>query len=137
MISEFTSPEWEGISSKVIDVETERLKWALRNGLNHEVDLESLNASTGLPLLFYYAFDLEPEGPISFPVDQTGSECNYQFFAGRNDVTYFVEVSNDLEIWTTDGIQLSELDIYGMRMASVNLNQGRCFVRFRFELSDS
>jgi hypothetical protein len=58
-----------------------------------------------------------------------GSSLSLSFHAAAPGITYTVETSTDLQNWTTDGVNWSELAEDGHRTASVERNGPRRFLR--------
>ena len=128
----FTEPNWGGLPTQSIQQPSAATFWLIDQNLHHESELVNDPLNTGLPLLAYYALDL-PLGQYRSPEPIVISDqAAYVFFGGREDVTYFVEISKDLVNWTSDGVVMTDPDVEGYRTASLNLIDGRCFVRFRF-----
>ncbi|MDA7678611.1 hypothetical protein N8577_05100, partial [Akkermansiaceae bacterium] len=59
-----------------------------------------------------------------------------RFFAGRPDVDYKVEVSDDLSEWEETGVLVSEADASGVKTARVTGGASKSFLRLVFSLAD-
>ena len=127
----FTSPTWAGLPTVNLGPRSGSGFWLIDNHLTHDTDLESAPFQSEIPLLVNYALDQRPDNNVLPQLNLSESEITVSFFGARDDISYFVELSKDLSDWTTTGVTLSEPDGNGMRTASLNLQDGRCFVRFR------
>jgi hypothetical protein len=130
--SGFTTPTWIGLPSVNLGVSNESLDWRIDNQLPHTMDLETDPRNSGTPLLANYALNQRPGNYQAPQAGITGSQITYAFYGGRTDTTYIVEISKDLNAWTSNGVILTEPNGEAYRTASLNLIDGHCFVRFRF-----
>ena len=128
----FTTPTWEGFPAMEIDAAADpAAKWLVGYGFPPDADLGGDPVGDGVSLLMAYALDLDPgvnlrsrlPGPVV-----TADSVEMSFYGASPGVTYAVEMSKDLQAWTTAGVDLSAPDAAGMRTASIALG-GRCFLR--------
>ena len=128
----FDSESWGGWPNVIIDVEEDPARWLTENGFppvsSEMFDSESPSRS---PLIFY-ALGLEFGSSVSLVPSIADGTIEYPFWGDRSEVTYVAEISKDLVNWVTDGVTISEPNSEGIRIASINLNDSYCFVRFRF-----
>ena len=127
----FPPPTWGGLPVLSIN-DSGRVRWLIANGERFDTPLDFVDPVSERPLLFFYARNAEIGEAISLVPFIENEVLSYGFFAGREDVEYSVEISKDMFSWTTDGVVISDADPEGMRTASFDLDDGRCFVRFRF-----
>ncbi len=130
--SGFTTPSWMGSQSTQLSLLAPIETWLIQNHLAHDTAVDTPSERTGVPFLISYASSIgagDYVHPIPMPSENA---VDYIFSGAREDITYLVELSKDLSTWTSTGVIISEPDSEGMRTASLNLNDGRCFVRFRF-----
>jgi hypothetical protein len=145
----FTTPTWvpvntPGGSDSYATQPLERVLtnsevWLLGHGLPMNTDLNLDPNGDGVNHLMAYALALDPNaGFISNPLEPTldSDVLGITFFAGRDDVAYTPQTSNDLDNWTTDGLTLSELDSEGRRTASVSRSQPRRYLRLLLALDE-
>jgi hypothetical protein len=59
-----------------------------------------------------------------------------RFFAGRSDVNYKVEVSEDLSEWEEAGVLVSEADASEVKTARVTAGESKRFLRLTFSLRE-
>ncbi len=128
----FTSPTWAGLPVVNLGQFQSAQAWLVENGLPHDTDLESIPENSHVPLLVSYSLAQEPGTPHGPDVAIEGNQLSYHFFGGREDVSYQVEISKDLAEWSNQGVIITEPDPEGLRTATLDLENGRCFVRFRF-----
>ncbi|MEI6605818.1 MAG: leucine-rich repeat domain-containing protein [Verrucomicrobiota bacterium] len=128
----FTSPTWNGYSAINRGYPPSIATWLVTNGLPDNADLLDDPNHDGVNHLMAYALNLDPtKNPSSsmpLPVLTTG-QLSLTFYAGRNDVTYAVQSSNDLQSWSTAGVTISALDANSNRSATVPLTGGSHFLR--------
>ena len=130
----FTSPEWRGFPTVMIDEATyPAASWLLRHDLPHDTDLH--NAAS---LLMAYAFDFDPNGHMTpgLPeplIDPVTGTLRLTFYAASSGITYAVETSTDLQNWASDGVALSELGEDGLRTALINRDGPDRFMRLVVE----
>jgi hypothetical protein len=145
----FTTPTWvpvntpggsESYATQPLErVLTNSEVWLLGHGLPMNTDLNLDPNGDGVNHLMAYALALDPNaGFISNPLEPTldSDVLGITFFAGRDDVVYTPQTSNDLDNWTTDGLTLSELDSEVRRTASVSRSQPRRFLRLLLALDE-
>jgi hypothetical protein len=129
----FTSPTWNGYPSVMLDaVPSASETWLLGHGYPLDTDLHQDLNGDGVSLLMAYALDLDPNlnlrSSLPQPVLDTGT-LSISFYAASGGITYTVESSIALGIWTTEGVTVSPLDIDGRSTASVGLDSPSKFLR--------
>jgi hypothetical protein len=128
----FTSPMWLGYPAVNMGAASPTAIWLLAKGLPHDADLQDDPNHDGVNLLMAYALNLDPNqnlsGSMPNPVCAAG-QMRLTFHAGSADVTYTVESSTDLKVWSTDGVTLSAMDAGNCRTASVNMDASTRFMR--------
>lgn len=129
----FFSPIWEGYPAQPI---TEPI-WVWLNYYEYPInsDMSQDPNEDGVPLLTAYALGLDPRLDLSgsLPMPEIGSgTIDLSFYAGAGGVEYIVETSEDLVIWTPDGVSLSVPDAENIRTASVDSDAPCRFLRLRF-----
>ena len=107
--------------------------WLIQNHYAHDTSVDTPSDKTGVPLLISYASNNTPDEYAPMVPSLADNNLVFPFYDGRDDVIYTLEISKDLTEWTSSGVTLSEPDDDGVRFASFNLSNGRCFVRLRFE----
>ena len=108
--------------------------WLLANGLPADTNLLSDPNGNGVSLLMAYAFNLNPAHNLSGSMPRpvvTADRMSFTFYAGNADVTYLVETSTDLSVWSTAGITLSSADANGLRTATFLMAGPTRFMRLR------
>ena len=105
--------------------------WLTQYGFPSVFDLAADPNGDGVSLLMAYALNLNPNhnlaGSMPAPVI-FGNKMNLTYYAVRPGVTYKVESSNDLQIWTTQNVMLSALS-GNFRTASISLSGPDRFMR--------
>lgn len=135
-VTGFTTPSWGGLPTVSLGQETDAVSWLIKNNLTHDTDLGQDPFQAGLPLIVNYSLNQVPGDGLNLMVHVENNTTYYSFFGGREEIAYIAEISKDLITWTTTGVSLSEPDSDGIRTASFDLEEGRCFVRFRFQRVD-
>lgn len=128
----FSSPEWRSYPAINMGGVSAWPPWLLANGLPLDSDALADANGDGVPLLLSYALDLDPRmqaGDQMPEAEITGEQMRMVFFAGREELTYAVETSLDLENWSIDGVSLSDPDADGRRTASVPIGAPQRFLR--------
>lgn len=77
----------------------------------------------GIPLLLEYALALSPASadPAGLPsIERNGNLLEFHYLHARQDITYVVEGSTDLDDWSSDGISTNQAT--PQRVATVPLN---------------
>ena len=130
----FTVPTWNGYASLNLGDSSPIFTWLHANGLAYSADLSSTPNHDGVPILMDYALNLTPtltqSGNLPKPVI-SGNQMSLTYYAGKTDVQYRVEISSDLQSWTTSGITLSAPDINGLRTAAATLSTPRLFMHLK------
>ena len=120
--SGFTTPAWKGYQAINMGASSKVAAWLVTNGFAYNADVNSDPNGSGMSLLMAYALALDPKQNLSLWVPKSvivGNQLRLTFYAGNPDVTYKVESSTDLRIWSTDGVTLSVPDANKLRIASV------------------
>lgn len=128
----FTSPMWMGYPAINMGAVSTWSPWLVAYGFPFDLDLLTDANGDGVPLLMAYALALDPRRQLgsSMPRAQIiGQQMRMRFLAGRQDLTYVVEASADLQQWTSDGVSLSAPDADGYRTASLPLDSPQRFMR--------
>ncbi len=131
----FTSPTWNGYPTIMLDEVTHpAAPWLVSHGLPHDTNLHQDLNGDGVSLLMAYALNLDPKENLKgrMPEPMVGAtSLGLSFHAVAPGISYLVETSTDLQSWTTDGVNWSELAEDGHRTASVERNGPRRFLRLR------
>ncbi|MCX6880887.1 MAG: hypothetical protein NTW21_44870 [Verrucomicrobia bacterium] len=128
----FTTPTWHGYPAVNMGAATPVVRWLLANGFAYDADLRSDPNNDGVNLLTAYALDLDPNLNLSGSLPKpllAGNQLSLTFHAGRDDVTYAVETSTDLQTWSTAEVTLTTPDGNKFRTASVSAASPRRFLR--------
>ena len=106
--------------------------WLLSKGLPVNTNINSDANGDGVKLLMAWALNLNPYdnlcGNIPKPVI-VGNQMNLTFYAGATGITYTVETSCDLNIWSSAGVTLSAPDPNQMRTASASISGSCLYMR--------
>jgi hypothetical protein len=106
--------------------------WLVSYGFAFNANLLSDPNSDGVNLLMAYALNLDPNlnlaGSLPQPV-LTANQMSLTFYAGSAGVTYSVEVSSDLQTWTTAGVTTSPPDANHFSTATIPRTGNRGFMR--------
>jgi hypothetical protein len=130
--SGFTTPTWLGYQSVNMGAYSAVAPWLLSKGLAYNATLSSDSNSDGVNLLLAYAFNLDPRQMLSksMPVPViSGNIMSISFQAGVEGVSYSVQRSNNLQNWTTAGVNLSIPDTTGVRTATVEMSEPNTMLR--------
>lgn len=129
----FTAPTWRGLPAQELELAPSASQaWLLGHGFPIGTDLQQDVDGDGVTLLMSYALNLDPnEAPLrELPTAVLGSSAlSISFFAGREELTYTVQSSADLQTWTPEGVSVSEVGPGGRRTASIGLGRGSQFLR--------
>ena len=130
----FTTPTWDGYPAVAVTGGSNFQTWLVAKGYAASTDpLTPAAHLGGTGLLMVYALNLDPNQ--SYPASPlpvavvAGGLLSYTYYAACPDITYQVEFSPDLAVWSNTGVTLSALDSHNMRTASVPLASGMKFVR--------
>ena len=130
----FTSPTWNGYPSIDMGAYSSKPIWLISNNLPYNADLSTTPNHDGVPLLMDYALNLSPNQNQSANIPQpvvSGSQMSMTYYAGSAGVTYSVEVSSDLQTWTTSGVSTSAPDINNFCTATIPLSSNKQFMRLK------
>ncbi|MEZ5327700.1 MAG: leucine-rich repeat domain-containing protein [Verrucomicrobiales bacterium] len=130
--SGFTFPLWRGYPTTVIDEQSHpAAHWLLSHGYDFDTDLDTPFGNSGVSVRFGYALNLDPDAILqSMPSPVLWADMlAMNFYAGRPEIHYVVQYSEDLETWSSDGVSLSEIGDDGFRTASVDRNSAPRFMR--------
>jgi hypothetical protein len=128
----FNVTPWSNYTQIVMGDPTPITDWLLSQGLTFDSDLQSDANSDGVNLLMAYALNLDPDQNQSGNLPQPvfgASQMSLTFYAGNADVTYAVEVSEDMTNWSTEGVALSDPDANQMRTATVGVTGTSRYMR--------
>lgn len=106
--------------------------WLLENAFPFDTNVTTDMNGDGVSLLMAYALNLNPRSNLgsSMPLPGFDRESHtITFYAASAGITYRVETSGDLGVWTTDGLSISPLDSNGFRAASVPSTAPGGFIR--------
>lgn len=106
--------------------------WLVSHGLPYDTDLNQDLNGDGVSLLMAYALGLDPKANLTQHLPApvlTGDSLTLNFRAAAPGITYSVQTSTDLQTWSADGVDLSDLDPTNHRTASVPLDAPRRFLR--------
>ena len=116
-------PRWDVFGDGCLilhTVEIESLEpveeWLITKGFRTSQDMSETLPGSEASILISYALGMDPyeTGPAKMPlVEFTKGQLAMRFFAGRPDVDYKVEVSDDLSEWEETGVLVSEADASG------------------------
>jgi len=132
--SGFTSPTWLGYPSVNLGAHSPVAPWLIANGFAHDADLGSSPNHDGVSLLMAYALGLDPRQPQAGHLPKPsilGGQLTLPLHVGSAGVTYWVEVSHDLQNWTTEGVTISAPDADGWCTAGTPLTGPCCYLRIR------
>jgi len=142
----FSAPRWDvfGDGRLILHtVEIESLEpveeWLITKGFRISQDMSETLPGSEASILISYALGMDPyeTGPAKMPlVEFTKGQLAMRFFAGRPDVDYKVEVSDDLSEWEETGVLVSEADASGVKTARVTGGASKSFLRLVFSLAD-
>ena len=142
----FSAPRWDvfGDGRLILHtVEIESLEpveeWLITKGFRISQDMSETLPGSEVSILISYALGMDPyeTGPAKMPmVEFTKGQLAMRFFAGRPDVDYKVEVSDDLSEWEETGVLVSEADASGVKTARVTGGASKSFLRLVFSLAD-
>ena len=129
--SGFTFPTWANVPVTTMGPESPIPPWLLENGLAHDSDINTDTNGDGVTLLMAYALNLEPRNARAEMPEPivTPSTLGLEFYASAPGIIYTVQTSNNLSTWVTNGIALSDVDLHGMRMATVDRDSPQRFIR--------
>ena len=140
----FSSPTWDvfGDGRTVFNtVEIGSLEpvegWLISKGLRISQAMGETLPGSSVSILMSYALGMDPYeiDPTKMPsVEFLDGQLAMRFFAGRSDVNYKVEVSEDLFEWEETGVLVSEADASGVKTASVTGVESKRFLRLTFSL---
>ena len=135
----FTSPNWTDSSGDTypavnMGAYSAIEPWLLSYGFAYNSNLLSDPNSDGVNLLMAYALNLDPTLNLTNSLPRpvlTPTQMSFTFYAGSAGVTYSVEASLDLEIWSTTGITISPPDANHFSTATVPRTGPRGFMRLK------
>ncbi len=108
--------------------------WLDRNGLPIELVINEETIYNGQKVFPYYAFNRNLGEQIDYPIVSLGGGlASFVFYSGREDVSYLIETSTDLESWTEQGIIAGSAPDEDHSRLFIGLENDRRFVRFRLE----
>ena len=128
----FTSPTWMGYPAVNLGDLPPIVGWLVANGFPPNMDILSDPNTDGVPLLVAYALGLDPSANLTGSMLRptlTGNQLSLSFHGDREGITYTVQTTTDLQIWTTEGVTLTGPDPDGMRTATVEMDTPRRFLR--------
>lgn len=114
-------------------------EWLITKGFRTSQDMSETLPGSEASILISYALGMDPyeTGSAKMPlVEFTKGQLAMRFFAGRPDVDYKVEVSDDLSEWEETGVLVSEADASGVKTARVTGGASKSFLRLVFSLAD-
>ena len=79
-----------------------------------------------------YALNLNPNLNLqgSLPLPILGEDTlSISYYAASKGITYTVQTTTDLRVWTTEGVTPSGIDVEGQRTATVSLGDEGRFMR--------
>ena len=142
----FSSPTWDvfGDGRAVFNtVEIGSLEpveeWLIAKGLPILQAMGETLPGSGVSILMSYALGMDPYeiDPTKMPaVEFFDGQLATRFFAGRSDVNYKVEVSEDLSEWEEAGVLVSEADASEVKTARVTAGESKRFLRLTFSLRE-
>jgi hypothetical protein len=111
-------------------------RWLARHGLPQDADLSLDLNGDGVDLLMAYALDLDPNanqaGRLLTPVIKS-RRFGVSFHGANPEIRYIVQASSNLEDWTSEGVEVSDPDAEGRRMAWVERDTPHRFLRLVVE----
>ncbi|MDB4659042.1 hypothetical protein OAF07_02390, partial [bacterium] len=142
----FSSPTWDvfGDGRTVFNtVEIGSLEpveeWLIAKGLPISQAMGETLPGSSVSILMSYALGMDPYeiDPTKMPaVEFFDGQLATRFFAGRSDVNYKVEVSEDLSEWEEAGVLVSEADASEVKTARVTAGESKRFLRLTFSLRE-
>lgn len=128
----FTVPTWKGYPASANVPNSAVVNWLLGYGLPSDSDMKSDANGDGVNLLMAYALNLDPNqnqsGNLPQPVF-AANQMSLTFYAGAAGITYAVQVSPDMQTWTTEGVTLSAPDANQIRTATVDMTGPSRYMR--------
>lgn len=121
----FTSPLWMGYPASSLDAPAAFIGWLTQNGFAPGAVTSSDPDGDGVSLLMAYALGLDPKLNLagSLPKPVLGEDSLSLTFQGNSEgIIYAAEASEDMQIWTSEGVTLSGPDANGMRSASIEFD---------------
>lgn len=128
----FTSPTWLGYPAVNLGDASPIETWLRANGLPYNANLQADEDGDGVTLLMAYALNLNPNLNLISHMPRpviAGNQVTLSFYAGSKEVTYSVETSVDLKIWSADGVTISGPDANYIRTATVNITGPQRYMR--------
>jgi hypothetical protein len=108
--------------------------WHLDYGLPFDANLNQDTNGDGVSNLMAYALDLDPHLPLRNRLPQpqlTPTTLGLNFFAEAQGVEYWVESSDELGVWSTNGVAMTPVGPDGWRQATVARGSTQRFLRLR------
>lgn len=128
----FTVPTWKGYPASANVPNSAVVNWLLGYGLPSDSDMKSDANGDGVNLLMAYALNLDPNqnqsGNLPQPVF-AANQMSLTFYAGAAEITYAVQVSPDMQTWTTEGVTLSAPNENQIRTATVDMTGPSRYMR--------
>ena len=125
---------WSGLSLPVINMGAQSpIKlWLLENAFPFNTTMISDMNGDGVSLLMAYALNLPPRDNLASSMPQSGLGGGFlsiTYYSAKAGIVYAVETSEDLKIWTTQGVSISPQSTNGFRTASVPATDGARYIR--------
>lgn len=114
-------------------------EWLITKGLRISQDMSQTLPGSRASVLMSYALGMDPyeTDATKMPsVDFADGQLAMKFFAGRPDVDYKVEMSDELSRWQESGVTLSAADDRGIKTASSAAGASGTFMRLVLSLSN-
>ena len=130
----FSSSPWTGYTTVDMGASSPIPPWLITNGFAYNADLTSKPNNDGVPLLMSYALNLDPTKNQSATIPKpviSGSQMSLTYYAGSSGIAYSVEVSTDLQSWSTSGVTVSVPDTNSFCTATVPVTGSNCFMRLK------
>jgi len=130
----FDASSWSRYRTR--GVSHDQSSWKEFYSLTGGLDLWGAKDETGSPLIFRYAFNLDPDSAgevYSLTPPRSGEDLEISFYSMADDILYFVETSTDLVQWGSQNVTLREDLENGRTIATIPFVEGSNFVRLRIE----
>lgn len=142
----FSSPTWDVFDDGRAVFNTVEIgslepveEWLITKGLRISQDMSEIPPGSSVSILMSYALGMDPYEADSkkMPsVEFKEGQLAARFFAGRPDVDYKVEVSDNLSEWEETGVLVSEADASDVKTARVTAGESKRFLRLTFSLRE-
>ena len=134
--SGFTSPTWQGYPAKAVS-NVRVIPWLHEHGFDYDTSLDQDLNKDGVSLLMAYSLNLDPTINLADSLPQAvcaSGVMSITYYAARPEITYRVESSEDMRIWRTNSVMVSELDSNNQCIATMDMTSPCGFLRLQVEM---